>query len=375
MARIESLSQLSSAGGYAYLSETYGKVIENVQQKTIASVLKNQDLSGTPIKGGSLEATRFTNTEAKTYGTARSGFAGQKNTVETVTVKINKDMELIHEVEQKDTMLYGVEGLIARKQAADAGSMERDLERDFYKEAALEGSKLSLVGATAIAQFEELVQSLSTTQNDYVDGVPDELIHVVMDAKSYGDLRVYIDSVQNANVNSGIAEMGTLHGIKVYKSIYMPKGVTRIAMCQGSVAQPVITSLDQADKFPASDAYHFGLFYYTGTKAVMADLIQYTADALANLTVTSATKVAATSTELTVTEISTASSYAYKIAGASAGTVPSFGEKVAGYTDATLVAGKVTIATTNDHYIIVVALNGDDKVIAGNQVKAVIASQ
>ena len=44
MARIESLSILTETGdGKAYLAEEYGKVVQNVQNGTIASLFKNMD--------------------------------------------------------------------------------------------------------------------------------------------------------------------------------------------------------------------------------------------------------------------------------------------------------------------------------------------
>lgn len=373
MARIASLSQISTAGGYDYLAEEYGKVIENVQKSTISSAIKNTDLSGEPT-AGTLEAKRFTNTSSNAYGTARSGGAGQKNTVTPVTIKINVDRELIHEVEEKDTALYGVDGLITRKSAQDQKSMERELERAFFAKAGTAGTrKTSFSASTALDKFEEFVQGIETTSNDFVDGVDRDMIHVVMNTATYGELRSYIDTAtNNANVNTGIAEMGLLHGIKVYSSVYLPSGVSRIGMVEGAIAQPVRTVMDEAGKFPASNAYHFGMFYSYGTEAVMSDLIQYVADALSNLTVTVADHATSGSTSLTVSAYAGASSYAYKIAGASAGTVPSFGDTVTGYTAIT-VATATAVATTNDYYIICVALDADGNVIAGKQVKAVVA--
>lgn len=373
MARITSLSQLNESAGYDYLAESYGKVIENVQKGTISSMLKNMDLSGDPTTG-TVEAKRFTNTSSNAYGTARSGAAGQKNVVRPVVIPVNVDRELIHEVEEKDAALYGVEGLITRKQAQDTKSMERELERAFFSSACLDGSrKTSFTASTALTKFEEFVQGIETTSNDFVDGVDRDMIHVVMNTSTYGDLRSYIDtSVQNANVDTGIADMGILHGVKVYSSVYLPTGVTYVGMVEGSVAQPVMTNLDEAGKFPASNAYHFGIFYSYGTETVMPDLVQYVADALSNLTVTIADSSTEGATAATVTAYTGASSYAYKIAGATAGTVPSFGDTVTGYT--AITAGVATdIATTNNYYIIFVALDVDGNVIAGKQARAVIA--
>lgn len=373
MARIESLSQLNESAGKDYLAEGYGKVIDNVEKTTISTILKNTDLSGTPGTG-TLEAKRFTNTASKAYGTARAGAAGQKNVVRPVTVAIDVDRELIHEVEEKDISLYGVSGLIQRKQAQDQKSMARELERKFFSIAALEGArKTSFTATAAIDMFEEFVQGIENTQNDFVDGVDRDMIHVVMDTATYGTLRTYIDiTAYNANVNTGIADVGMLHGVKVYSSVYLPTGVTRVGMVEGSIAQPVMNKLDEAGKFPASNAYHFGMFYSYGTAAIMPDLIKYTADALNNLTVTAADATAAGKTTLTVTPFADAASYSYKIAGGTAGTVPSYGDAVTGYTAATLVDGAVDITTTNDYYIIVVALDAKGNVIAGKQVKAVV---
>lgn len=374
MARIVSLSQLNESAGKDYLAESYGKVIENIEKSTISSAIKNTDLSGTP-SSGSLEAKRFTNTASNAYGTARSGGAGQLNVVRPVTVAIDTDRELIHEVEEKDISLYGVDGLISRKQAQDAKSMARELERKFFSVAALEGSrKTSFTANTALEIFEEFVQGIENTQNDFVDGVDRDMIHVVMNTATYGALRTYIDTnTNNANINTAIAEVGTLHGVKVYSSVYLPTGVTHLGMVEGAIAQPVITTLDDAGKFPASNAYHFGMFYSYGTKAVTPDLIQYAASALNNLTVTAADATAAGKTTLTVTPFAGAAAYKYTIAGATAGTVPSYGDTVAAYTAATLVDGAIDIETTNDYYIIMVAVDAAGNVIAGKQVKAVVA--
>jgi len=373
MARIESLSQLTEAEGKDYLAESYGKIIENVSKATVFSILKNQDLSGDPTTG-TVEAKRFTNTASNSYGTARSGGAGQKNVVRPVVIAINKDRELIHEVEEKDTRLYGVEGLITRKQAQDQKSMERELERAFFATACLDGTrKTSFTATTAIDKFEEFVQGIENTSNDFVDGVDRDMIHVVLNTSTYGTLRTYIDSVENANIDSSISEMGMLHGVHVYSSVYLPSGVSQVAMAEGSVALPVVPTLDEPAKFPASNAYHFGMFFSYGAEAVMPDLIQYVGDALSNLGVTAADAAAAGKTTLTVTSYTGAASYAYKIVGATAGTVPSFGDVVEDYTAATLVSGAIDIATTNDYYIIMVALDADGNVIAGKQVKAVVA--
>lgn len=274
MARIASLAILTGTqGGKDYLAESYGKVIENVQKNTISAQLKNTDLSGDPTTG-TVEAKRFTNSSSQAYGTARSGGAGTKVTANPVTISINVNRELINEVEEKDTRLYGVEGLVTRKSAMDQKSMERELERAFFTEAVTAGTAATLTATAINKKVEELIQTIENTQNGYVDGVPRDMISVVLDTATYGDLRDFLDTVQNANVDTGAGEFGIFHGVKVYPSVYLPTNTKMIAMVNGSIAQPVVTSLDEAGKFPASDAYHFGMFFYYGTKAVTPDLIQ-----------------------------------------------------------------------------------------------------
>lgn len=276
MARIESLSQLLTTSGKDYLAEVYGGVIENVQKETISERLKNMDLSGTPTSG-TLEVKRFTNTASQAYGTARSGGEGQKNVVKPVTLKINNDRELIHEVEEKDVSLYGVTDLIGRKARQDTNSMIRELERAFFTEAVTSGTKKETFSSTTdLDKFEELVQVIETTYNEFVDGVPRDMIAVIMAPSEYGKIRNYIDqNVKTFSVNASEEPIGRLHGVEVYSSTYLPSNVTTIAMVKGSIGQMTLTNLDEPAKFPASNAYHFGLFYSFGTVAVMPDLIYY----------------------------------------------------------------------------------------------------
>lgn len=276
MARIASLSQMLTTTGKDYLAEVYGKVIGNIQKSAISERLKNTELSGVP-SSGTIECKRFTNTASQAYGTARSGGAGQKNVVKPVTLAIDQDKELIHEVEYKDVMLYGVDGLIQKKASQDQGSMTRELERAFFSEAVKEGTaKETFTATTALDKFEELVQTIETTSNDFVDGVPRDMIAVVMNPSEYGVLRSYIDvNTNNANVDTNVESFVSIHGVEVYSSVYLPKDTKMIAMCKGSVARMVLTNLDEPAKFPASNAYHFGIFYSYGTKAVMPDLIYH----------------------------------------------------------------------------------------------------
>ena len=71
MARQKAISLLQAAATKADLKEIYGIVIDNVQKDTLSSGLKSQAYTGNPA-AGSVEFKRFTNSTAKTYGTART---------------------------------------------------------------------------------------------------------------------------------------------------------------------------------------------------------------------------------------------------------------------------------------------------------------
>lgn len=373
MARIDSLSILSTTGGYDDLAERYGQVIENVQAGTISSAIKNMDLSGDPTTG-TVEAKRFVNIDSNAYGTARSGHAGQEGTATPVVVAINTDRELIEEVEDKDIRFYGVDNYINRKMAMHTAAMIRELERKFFRVASESGTVVTLASSTALDKFEELVQKCTTLQNDYIDGVPREMVTVITSEAIFGTLRNYMNtSVQNTNVDSSVKELGTINGAKIASSVYLPAGADWLVMIDGAVAQPVTTTLDEAGKIPLSNAYHFGLFYSYGTAAVMPDAIFIVNGSdLSNIAVTSVLNSGtATSTDITVSPATAQYGGTMKYKLVASDTVVKYLETVAGLSTLTLTAGAATIAAATDKFIIVVEVDGSGRTLAGNCIKAI----
>ena len=277
MARIDSLSiQLQTdASAKDKLAESYGKVIENLEKSTISSVLKNTDLSGDPASG-TVEAKRFANAIAQNYGTARGNGYANKVKAKPVVVALDTNKEFIEEVEEKDLRTYGISGLIERRTTNQGGAMKRLLERAFFTEAVNSGSALTLSSDTIEGKFEEAIQEIETTNNDFVDGVERDLINIICSPATYGQIRTYLDKgVNNSNVSTAVGEFGQFHGVDVYSSVYLPNGVDFIIMVKGSVAQPVTPSIYNPAKIELSDATGFGIFLYFGTKAVTPELIKY----------------------------------------------------------------------------------------------------
>jgi hypothetical protein len=271
--KINSLSVLLDPTGKDFLNALYGKVIDNIQKGTLSSLLKNTDLSGDPTSG-SVEAKRFANAQSKAYGSVRTSGAGDNMKAKPVVVQIDRDREIIEEIQQKDIMLYGVDGLLTRRAANHEKTLIRELERAFFQEAADNATALTTT-ATAIEDVvEALIQQIETTRNDYVDGVDRDIISIVCQSNFYGQLRNYLDrNTGNASVTTAPEGLGIFHGVRIWPSVYLPANVKAICQVNGSVAMPVLPRPYSAERIPLSEAWAVTMFFYYGVKAVTPDLI------------------------------------------------------------------------------------------------------
>ena len=277
MARLDALSIELVTSGKDKLAEEYGKVIDNLQHITLASRLKNTDLSGDPTSG-TVEAKRFANIVGQSYGTARTAGAGQAVKAKPVVISLNDDTEYIEEVEEKDLKTYGVNGLIERRTKNHQDALAVELDTKFFAEAVSAGTSFSPVGSPSIEdEIEQAIQTIEGTKNSFVNGVPRNMIEVVMSPSYYGKLRNKINSISNSNDLGKVAnwEGGIFNNTEVYSSVFLPNGINYVVMVKGAVAQPIMTSIYNPAKVDLSDATAFGLFAYKGTKAVMDDLIIY----------------------------------------------------------------------------------------------------
>jgi len=275
--RVPALSILSGLGtqtGTDFLQELYGWVIENVQQEMISTRLKNQELSGL-ASAGSLEAKRFVNAVSQTYGTARGKHMGEKVEAKPVVVRLDVDREIVEEIEQKDIMLYGVSGLLARRAANHIQTIRRELERVFFQTGVDNGATIATVAGENIEDLmERMIQQLETTKNQFVDGVPRDMLHITASPKFYGQLRNYLDNgVNNAHILTNGENINRFHGVEIEPSVYLPAGTRALIQVRGSVAQPVLPRTYAAERIPLSEAWAVSLYYNYGTAVVTPDLI------------------------------------------------------------------------------------------------------
>ena len=283
MPRLNSLNILLDPTGKMLLAEAYDGVLDNVQKTTISTSIKNTDLSGDPT-AGTVEAKRFANASSKEYGTARTAGKGDAVKGKPVTIPIDVDREFVEEVEQKDISLLGVDGLIAKRSAKHAMRFAAELDEAFFAEGYEAGTEFTPdEGVTAIADIlEDMIVDLEETKNEYIDGIPREMMSLTLNVKTYSKMRKYLDTVSKSNVDTTDEEFIAFHGVPVKSSNRLPSGVAAELMVNGSIAQPVRSTPYAAEKIPMSEAFAIELFFYYGTKAVTPETIRYLSDETAS---------------------------------------------------------------------------------------------
>ncbi len=307
MARTKAISLIQSGTTTVDLAEISGLIIENIQKATLANGLKSQSYTGNPAMG-SVEYKRFANATSKAYGTARAAGAGDRVTVPPVTVNLDRHREIIEEVAKFDLDTFGVSNLMARRADNHVSTVAAELDEVFFETAVISGVSYEPPSAldTVEKQVEGMIQALETVKNDYVRGVPRNLMRLVCSPAFYGKLRNYLDGTENANVDTAAEEFRVFHGVRVYSSVYLPAGINAVLMVEGAIAQPVVLyPYAEPEKIPLSNDYGVSLFYDYGVKALTPDLIFFFeegAGALGVLTVTSTDSETAGKTIITVAE-------------------------------------------------------------------------
>ena len=275
MARTNAISLLAGASTPATLAEIYGLVIENVQKSTLSTSLKSQQYTGNPA-AGSVEFKRFANSEAKTYGTARTAAKGDKSTVPPTTVNLSTHKEIVEEVAKFDLDTFGVAGIMQRRADNHVLTMAADLDRAFFAEANTSGTAFTPgSGVTEIQDIvESMIQTLEVVKNDYTDGVDRGMMDLVLSPAQYGKLRTFLDTQSNPNVDTAGEEFGMYHGVRVYSCTRLAEKCNGLLMIRGAVAQPVVVDqYSNPEKIPLSNDFAVSLFYDYGTKALTPDLI------------------------------------------------------------------------------------------------------
>lgn len=255
------------------LAERYDALIQGIQREAISSQIKNTNLSGDP-RAGSVEVSRFANSAAKTYGTARTAGKGDAliNSGK-VTVNVNVDREIVEEVEQKDLRFKGLSDILADRTRNHKDTVIVDLDTAFFAEAETAATEVSTTGLTKISEIvDAVIEKITNVKNAWVEGVNRADVVITLDSASYdGLLREHdFSPINETTVQAG--RMGRYHGAVVYENIRQTAKV--IGQRKESIAQPVVMDeYSDPERIPLSNAWATSLFYSYGTKAVTPDLI------------------------------------------------------------------------------------------------------
>lgn len=364
MARTKAISLIQTGSTKVDLAELSGLVIDNIQKQTLASGLKSQSYTGNPVTG-SVRYKRFKNSASQPYGTARANGKGDAITVPTKDVNLNKHREIVEEAAKFDIDAFGVGNIMARRADNHVDTVVAELDEDFFATGILAGNSYEPGSSldTIEKKLEDMIQTLETVKNNYVRGIPRNIMRLVCSPSFYGEIRNYLDQgTGNASVDSAAEAFEVFHGVRAYSSVYMPADIDAILMIDGAIAQPVVIyPYKEPEKIPLSNDFGVAMFYDYGTEALTPDLIFFYekgAGAIGSLTVTSTDSETAGKTIITVNKSPLPGrKFVYKTDSSTAPSVTYNAVLTTGWTD---LPADGEISATNGHKITVAEIDVDD---------------
>lgn len=268
MARQNALSITTNGTTKDQLAELTNQVIDNLFASAVSVRLKNNIYSGDPTTG-SVEFKRFKNGVSQAYGTARAAGAGNPLIADKSTLNIDTDREIVEEIEGKDVKLYGVPALLAKRAVNHDRVMAAELDRAFFAALEAEGSAHTFTATDVEDKFEELVQLVETTKDDYVDGVDRSMIYVSVKPAVYGQLKNFLNTLNDRG--SEDREIKGINGVEVVSN--NRQTADWIVATYETAAQPVVVDQYVDEKINLSNSHAVELFYHYGTKVINPNLV------------------------------------------------------------------------------------------------------
>lgn len=255
----------------AKLKEVYGGVIDGFQKTALSARLKNTRYSGNP-KAGSVRVSRFVNAQSRAYGTARA--AGEGDPLRDVGTVVNLDTakEIVTEFEKWDVEGLDAAAVVENRTRNHDLTLVRELDNAFFTAIeAVTAAEVTLVADDSdyAAALEEVIQSIETLSNNFVNGVDRDLMTITLKPSVYGALRTSFDTLEGQRGESFVS----YHGVKVESNTRQTKDI--ILVVDGAVAQPVAIDEYMPNRIPFSNAASLDLFYKYGTKVVAEDLVAW----------------------------------------------------------------------------------------------------
>ena len=260
------------------LAETLDGVIENIQAECVSEALKAKNGIGDPTSG-TVEYKRFANAKLQDKGTARAAGKGNQVKAKPVFVNLDDDKEIIEELQEKDLKLYGIDGMAKRRAKSAKDSSKTYLDRKFFRTARDGGIQVARqVGDTTKKIVDRLINTAKVTHNDFIDGVSEDQLALVVNTNYKNDIKDYLDSLPNGTSPANGA-IGMYQSVITYESNRMPSDVPAMVMLkEEAVALPNYFSEYDAEKVQFDDAIALELFVYAGSEALVPELILYDCD-------------------------------------------------------------------------------------------------
>lgn len=260
------------------LAETLDGVIENIQAGCVSEALKAKNGSGDPTTG-SVEYKRFANAKLQAKGTARTQGRGNQVKAKPVIVNIDDDKEIIEELQEKDLKLYGIDGMAQKRSKNAKDVIKTYYDRKFFRIARDAGIQVARVSGDTIKSIvDRLINTAKVTNNDFIDGIEESQLALVVNTTYKSGLKDYLDSLPNGTAPSNGA-IGMYQSVITYESNRMPSDVPAMVMLnEEAVALPSYLSEYDAEKVPFDDAIALELFAYSGGEALVPEAILYDCD-------------------------------------------------------------------------------------------------
>lgn len=280
MANTLALSIYVNESTKAELKNKIAGVFETLAKKTISGRLKSKN-GVLNEKAGSFEFKRFANATRQAYGTARTAGEGTKIKAVPVKVNLDRDSEIVEEVNSFDAASFTDEDLnafLARRKVAIQQSVERDLDREFFSAVKTGGTQSAVSidkSKPIVPQLEKAIVAVETTSNDYVDGVEREQMALILDPELYGLVKTELNDCYNFSGTVADEIFKGINGVAAFSSNRLPSGVNFEIVVMDSVAQPVMISDTDIEKIPLSTEYAVEVFYRNGTKVIAQELAHY----------------------------------------------------------------------------------------------------
>lgn len=284
MARIDALNVFGDQTGTvkAKLAEFQAGIIENIQKESNTFRVKASPTAG-DAKAGTIEYRRFTNSTSNPYGTARAAGKGDSLKAPPVTVSVDQKKEIVEEIELYDAdRLMSANALTNYASSRNANhklTMQYEIDSAFWNEAYLGAADGGIVVASesdktkVFDALEDAVVRLSSVKNNFVRGVPRNLISGFASPAMYSYLRRNILLSPSSDLTVSDGQIKGSGGVNIFEEMYLPNKVDFIFMVSGAVAQPLKVDEYDVDRIPLSKAYALELYYDFGVKTLTPDLI------------------------------------------------------------------------------------------------------